>query len=170
LRAEVVDLMVEGLKEAGIDTVVSLPESKFKELYPVLADHEDFRYIMVTNEGEGVSIAAGAWLAGKKPIMLMENAGLRVAVEPLSRLGLTHGIPVLMVMCYTGDIGETNWWGVAHGQTLEPLLQALNIPYVVVRKTDEVKDALKRAMTHISVSLYHVAVIFAGDVTANVKR
>lgn len=166
MKEDAVNLVVEGLKEAGVEVIVTLPESRFKELYPVLYKSKDFRYIMVTNEAEGVSIAAGAWAAGKKAIMLMENAGLRVAMEPLARLGLTHGIPVMMVMCYTGDIGERNWWGIAHGQTMEPLLQAMNIPYIVVRKKDEVKDALKRAMSHISVSLYHVAVIIAGEVVA----
>jgi sulfopyruvate decarboxylase subunit alpha len=145
---------------------VTPPESKFKELYPVLYKDPDFRYIMVTNEAEGVSIAAGAWLAGKKPVVLMENAGFRMALEPLARLGLTHGIPVMMIMCYTGDIGERNWWGIAHGQTMEPLLRAMNVPYIVVREKKDVKDALKRAINHISVSLYHVAVILAGEVVA----
>ena len=164
MKKKALDIVLEGFKEAGVEVIVTLPESKFKEMYPVLYRGNDFRYIMVTNEAEGVSIAAGSWLAGKRSIMLMENAGLRVAIEPLSRLGLTHGIPVMMVMCYTGDIGERNWWGIAHGQTTEPLLKALNIPYIIVRKLDEVKDALKRAMDHISVSLYHVAVILAGEV------
>ncbi|MEL7567347.1 MAG: thiamine pyrophosphate-binding protein [Dehalobacterium sp.] len=166
MKEDAVNLVVEGLKEAGVETIVTLPESKFKELYPVLYNDPDFRYIMVTNEGEGVSIAAGAWAAGKKAVMIMENAGFRVAIEPLARFGQTHGIPVMMIMCYTGDIGERNWWGITHGQTMEPLLKALNIPYIVVRKKDEVKDALKRAMNHISVSLYHVAVILTGEVVA----
>ena len=98
--------------------------------------------------------------------MIMENAGLRVALEPLARLGQTHGIPVMMIMCYTGDIGERNWWGISHGQSMERVLRAMSIPYIVVRKKDEVKDALRRAMAHISVSLYHVAVVLAGEVVA----
>lgn len=166
MTKKAIDTVVKGLKEAGVNVIVTLPESNFKELYPVLYHDEEFRYIMVTNEAEGVSIAAGEWLAGKKPIMLMENAGFRVAIEPLARLGLTHGIPVMMLMCYTGDIGERNWWGVAHGQTMEPLLQAMRIPYIVVRRLDEVKGAFKRSMLHISVSLYHVAVILTGEVVA----
>jgi sulfopyruvate decarboxylase subunit alpha len=166
MKEDAVKLVVEALKEAGIEVIVCLPESKFKELYPVLYKDPDFRYIMVTNEAEGVSIAAGSWLAGKKAIMLMENAGLRVAMEPLARLGLTHGVPVMMIMCYTGDIGERNWWGIAHGQTMEPLLQTMRIPYIVVRKKEEVKDAIRRSIEHISVSLYHAAVVLAGDVVA----
>lgn len=159
-----VKLVQEALKEAGVEAIVTLPESKFKELYPVLAKDPDFEYIPVTNEGEGVSIAAGFWLGGKKAVMIMENAGFRVAIEPLARLGQTHGIPVLMIMCYTGDIGERNWWGITHGLTMEPLLEAMRIPYIVVRKADEVKDAIKRAVNHISVSLYHTAIILCGEV------
>ncbi len=163
MKEDAVRLVIESLKEAHIETIVTVPESQFKELYPALYKDPDFRYIMVTNEAEGVSIAAGCWAAGKKALMVMENAGLRVAVEPLSRLGLTHGIPVMMMMCSTGDIGERNWWGVAHGVTIEPLLQALRIPYITVRRKDELKDAIRRAAAHISVSLYHVAVILAGE-------
>ncbi len=166
MREDAVNLVIESLKEAEVEAIVTLPESKFKELYPALYRDKDFDYIMVTNEAEGVGIAAGYWAGGKKAVMLMENAGLRVAMEPLARLGLTHGIPVMMIMCYTGDIGERNWWGIAHGQTMEPLLDAMNIPYIVVRKKEDVKDAITRAAKHIHVSLYHVAVILAGEVVA----
>ena len=129
-----------------------------------LTKDPDLRYISVTNEGEGVSIASGLWLGGKSPIMIMENSGLRVACEPLSRLGITHGIPVLMMVGYVGDIGERNWWGVAHGIVMESLLQALRIPYITVRKVEEFKDAIERAKQHIAVSLYHVVIVMTGDV------
>ena len=64
----------------------------------------NFATLWLQNEAEGVSIATRTWLAGKKSIMFMENARLHVALEPLERLGLTHRIPILMVMCYTGDM------------------------------------------------------------------
>ena len=54
--------------------------------------------------------------------------------------------------------------GITHGLTMEPLLEAMRIPYIVVRKADEVKDAIKRAVNHISVSLYHTAIILCGEV------
>jgi sulfopyruvate decarboxylase subunit alpha len=165
MKEHSVNLVVESLKEAEINNIVTVPDSRFKELYPALASDPYFRYILVTNEGEGVSIVAGILLAGKGAVMLMENSGLRVAIEALSRFGYTHEIPVLMIMSYVGDIGEKNWWGVNHGLNMIPLLHAMRIPYIIVRKNDEIKDAILRAKHHTKVSKYHVAIILAGEVT-----
>ena len=40
------------------------------------------------NEGVGFSVCAGAWLGGKKPVLIMENSGLRVAAEYIARISL----------------------------------------------------------------------------------
>jgi len=158
------DLVIEGLKEAGVSVVCALPESHLKPVYVKAAKDPTFRYIPVTNEGEGASIAAGVWLTGKKSVMIMENSGLRMATESLARLGLTHGIPVVLLMSYRGDLGEPNWWGIPHGITMEPLLHALRIPYVVVRKAEEIIPAIVKARRSADTSKYHTAVIFSGEV------
>lgn len=156
-------LVVEGLKEAHINVITCLPESLLTPLYTLLQQDPYFRFIFVTNEGEGASIAAGAWLGGARAALLMENSGLRVATEALARLGLTYGVPVFMMMSYRGEIGEVNWWGIPHGLTMEPLLQTMRIPYIVTRKNDQIKDAIMRASAHITTSLYHAAVVLGGE-------
>jgi sulfopyruvate decarboxylase subunit alpha len=169
MKDSAVKLVIEGLKEAGVDTIVALPDSRLKELYPALANDPYFRYIPVTNEGEGVSIVAGVMLGGRGAVMLMENSGLRVAIEALSRLGYTHEIPVFMMMSYVGDIGEINWWGISHGLNMEPLLEAMRIPYTIVRKNEEIKDTIIRSKHHTEVSKYHVAIVLSGEVTSSVE-
>ncbi len=106
LKESSADLIIRGLKEAGVSVICALPESHLKPVYVKALEDPDFRYIPVTNEGEGTSIAAGVWLTGQKAVMIMENSGLRMATESLSRLGLTHGIPVVLLMSYRGDLGE----------------------------------------------------------------
>ena len=164
MRLESVQLFIEAIKEAGVETVVAMPESDFKELYPALAADTEIRYLPVSNENVGASIAAGMWAGGKKAILIMENTGIRMGAESLSRMGLTHGLPVVMLMPYRGEIGEPNWWGIEHGITMEPILKALRIPYEVVREEDKLKSAIKRAIRHASVSLYHVAVVVGREV------
>ena len=121
-------IVVEGLKEAGIDHIVCLPESMLVPIYSMLREDPFFKFIFVTNEGEGASICGGLWLGGKKAVLIMENSGLRMACEALARLGMTNSIPVLMIMCPRGEIGEVNWWGIPHTLTMEPVLKALRIP------------------------------------------
>jgi len=152
-----------GLKQAGVSVACFLPDSLMKELYPALVLHQDIRAIPVTNEGEGAAICGGVWLSGKRAVLVMENSGLRAAAEPLARLGLGAGIPVVMIMSYRGDLGEPNWWAIPHGITMEPMLKAMRIPYRVVRKACEVRTAIRDAYVTACTSKYHAAVILSGE-------
>src|ERR1700751_2711754 len=126
------DGVIAGLKTAGGSAVCYLPDSLFKELYPALDADADIRTIRVTNEGEGAAICGGVFLSGKRAALVMENSGLRAAIEPLARMGMGAGIPVVMLMSHRGDLGENNWWAIPHGMTMEPLLDAMRIPYRLV--------------------------------------
>jgi hypothetical protein len=46
---------------------------------------------------------------------------------------------------------------------MEPILNALNIPYRVVRRLDDIKAAVTKAVTHADSSQYPTAVIFADE-------
>ncbi|TIV05528.1 MAG: sulfopyruvate decarboxylase, partial [Mesorhizobium sp.] len=105
----------------------------------------DIRTIRVTNEGEGAAICGGVFLSGKRAALVMENSGLRASVEPLARMGLGAGIPVVMLMSYRGELGENNWWAIPHGITMEPVLDALRIPYRVVREEEKIERAIADA-------------------------
>ena len=105
MQASTVEQVIAGLKTAGVTVVCYLPDSLLKELYPALDRDPDIRTIRVTNEGEGAAICGGIWLSGKKSALIMENSGLRAATEPLARMGMGAGIPVVMIMSYRGDLG-----------------------------------------------------------------
>jgi thiamine pyrophosphate-dependent acetolactate synthase large subunit-like protein len=92
LRQAAVDAVIGGLKRAGVSVVCYLPDSLFKELYPALDSDPDIRTVRVTNEGEGAAICGGVFLSGKRAALIMENSGLRAAIEHLARLGLGAGI------------------------------------------------------------------------------
>jgi sulfopyruvate decarboxylase subunit alpha len=159
-----VDAVIRGLKRAGVSIVCYLPESLFKELYPALDADPDLRTIPVTNEGEGAAICGGVFLSGKRAVLVMENSGLRASVEPLARMGLGAGIPVVMLMSYRGDLGENNWWAIPHGITMEPVLQALRIPYRVVREEAAIETAIADAYASAYASYYHAAVALGGSI------
>ena len=159
------ELMIEGLREAGVSVVAALPESLLFRFYRAMAEEPGFRYIRVSNEADMPGILAGAYLGGKRAVMVMENSGLRQACEPIARFAHTYHMPLVMFMAYRGDVGEYNWWGHAHARTMEPLLEALRIPYRVIRSLDEIKPAIKRAVRHADSGQWPVALIFAGQCT-----
>lgn len=164
MTPESVDAVIRGLKAAGVTVVAYLPDSLLKELYPALDAHPGIRTVQVTNEGEGAAICGGVFLSGKRAVLVMENSGLRASAEPLARMGLGSGIPVVMVMSYRGELGENNWWAVPHGITMEPMLNALRIPYRVVRHEEEIEQAVVDSYEWSYSAYYHSAVVLAGGI------
>jgi sulfopyruvate decarboxylase subunit alpha len=163
LQQAAVDAVIGGLKRAGVSVVCYLPDSLFRELYPALDADPGIKAIRVTNEGEGAAICGGVFLSGRRAALIMENSGLRAAAEPLARLGLGAGIPVIMVMSYRGELGENNWWAIPHGITMEPLLDALRIPYRVVRDAGQVERAITDAFDWSYAAYQHCAIAIGGE-------
>ena len=152
-----------GLREAGIDFVSGLPDGWQRNLHELVEADPYFRYVPVCNEGVGFSVCAGAWLGGRKTALIMENSGLRVAAEYIARISLGTGVPVVLLMSYRGDAGETEHWGVPHGIVTEPLLHALRIPFQVVRHRVDLRAAIKRAHRSSEAQLHPTAVLVSGD-------
>lgn len=159
-----VDAVIRGLKGAGVSVACYLPDSLFKPLYPALDADADIRTIRVTNEGEGAAICGGVFLSGKRAVLVMENSGLRASIEPLARMGLGAGIPVVMLMSYRGELGESNWWAIPHGQTMAPLLAALRIPYRIVTQEADIERAIGDAYAWAYAANYHSAIVLGGEV------
>jgi len=164
MRAEVTQAVVEGLRTAGIDFVSYLPETWMHDVYDTVLADDEFEVVLGTNEGECVAICAGAWLGGRRAVAIFENSGLRVAAETLARLGIGHGIPVLMIMPFRGDLGDKDWWAQPHGHTLVPMLEALGVRYRIVRDAADVKSSIVRAWETLHSSKSPVAVVLGAEV------
>lgn len=154
---------IAGLREAGIDFVSGLPDGWQRPLHELVEADPDIQYVPACNEGAGFSVCAGAWLGGKKSALIMENSGLRVASEYIARISLGTGVPVLLMLSYRGDVGETEHWGIPHGIVVEPLLKALRIPYLVIREPDRLRSAIVRAQRIAEAQLHPAAVLVSGD-------
>lgn len=163
LKAEAVNEFIQGLSEAGIDFVCYLPESWLYEVYQELPKRTEFVTIPTESETTGICICAGAWLGGRTPAMIMENSGIFEACLAICKLGIGHRIPLLLLASYRGDVGDQNFWAMPH--SLSPkVLEALRIPYIIVRRTDEIRSSIRRARSTFDASKYPVAVLFTGEV------
>jgi sulfopyruvate decarboxylase subunit alpha len=169
MEKRLASLVIEGLKRAHVKFVIALPDSLLRGVYEAAEQDPDIRYVPVTHEGEGACVAAGTWIVGARSVLVMENSGVRSACEALGRLGLANGIPVTMLMGYRGDLGEPYHWGIDHGLTMEPLLKAMEIPYWIIDREEQIIPAVTRAVIHGVSSLYHSAVIFRSPLVVGDK-
>lgn len=157
------DVFLDALEAAGVEIVAALPESHLKHVYAKLVDDERFRYLRVTNEAELPGLMAGAYLGGKKSVMIMENSGIRQCCEAVARFAYSHHVPLVMIMAYRGDLGEKNWWGHAHSQNMKPILDALRIPVWFLRRLDQIQPHIEGALRHADASQWPVALVLSGE-------
>jgi sulfopyruvate decarboxylase alpha subunit len=90
-------------------------------------------YLPAAREDLAVGMAAGAYLAGKNPCVLMQNSGLGYSLNAFTSLNLIFKIPVLLIIGYRGagpDAPE-HW---VMGRSCTKVLEAVAIPYWVPEK------------------------------------
>jgi phosphonopyruvate decarboxylase len=90
----------------GFDFYTGVPCSFLTPLINGVISDKRLAYVGAASEGEAVAIAAGAWLAGKKPIVMFQNSGLGNAVNPLTSLNAPFRIPSLLITTWRGQPGR----------------------------------------------------------------
>lgn len=154
--------ILQGLKNAGIDFVASLPDEKMVELIRALAEDAAITHVPLCREEEGIGICAGAYLAGRRTAIVMQNAGLLNSCNALTTTSLQFQIPILLLVYYAGDIGDRGFTTL--GGVTEPVLQALGFRTYVLRKREEVEATLGGAQMLAEDSKRPVAVLLTKTV------
>jgi sulfopyruvate decarboxylase subunit alpha len=154
--------IVAGLKKAGIDFVATLPEGKTFELTSAVERDTELTHVPLCREEEGIGICAGAYLAGKKTAIIMQNAGFLNSCNALTTTSLQLQIPILMLIYYAGDIGDRGFTTL--GSVTEPVLQAMGFRSYVLRKPEDTDEILRGAQILADDSKKPVAVLLAKSV------
>ena len=87
----------------GFSFYTGVPCSLLTPFINHVIDDEKLHYVMAANEGEAVSIAAGAKLGGRGSVAIMQNSGLGNAVNPLTSLHAIFKIPILLIITWRGE-------------------------------------------------------------------
>src|SRR5579871_505480 len=89
----------------GFDFYTGVPCSFLTPLINGVLSDRSLHYVGAASEGEAVAIAAGAWLAGRRTVVMCQNSGLGNAVNPLTSLNFPFRIPTLFVTTWRGQPG-----------------------------------------------------------------
>jgi sulfopyruvate decarboxylase subunit alpha len=95
-------LVLDVLARHGVTDIVSLPDNSSAALLSLLRQSADIRLLSVTREGEAFAMAAGLWLGGRKPLVLIQNTGLLESGDSLRGTLVRMRIPVVCLVTYRG--------------------------------------------------------------------
>jgi len=157
--------LVQSLKNAGIDFVTYLPETRLSQIIPLIRDDSEIELIATASEQEAVTIAAGATLGGKQAAVYMENTGIYVSSYGLLTVGKQLGVPILLVVGYLGGIPDrrNSFLYATIGSHTIPVLRALGIESMVLEDGDKLEDKVQDAVRAANALRAPFALLFAGE-------
>ncbi|KLD73557.1 phosphonopyruvate decarboxylase [Xanthomonas hyacinthi] len=136
----------------GFNFYTSVPCSYLTSLLNGVLSDPDAPHVAAASEGEAIGIAAGAYLAGRLPVVMLQNSGLGNAVNPLTSLNHVFQIPCLLICSWRGCHGVADEpQHAVMGQITHSLLDVLRIPHArFPSEPDQVEPTLRAAYACIA--------------------
>lgn len=94
--------LLNELKRVGLTHMIGLPDNSSAPLFDLLQNERRVRGIAVTREGEAFAIAAGLWMGGKAPAVLIQNTGLLESGDSLRGTAMRMRVPLLCLITCRG--------------------------------------------------------------------
>lgn len=152
--------MIRILREAGIDLVATLPCDRTKRLSALFPRH--FDEVKLLREEDGVGIAAGAYLGGRRPAMAIQSSGLGNMMNALLSLSRTYGLPLPIVASWRGVCREAIPAQVPFNRALPAMLDAFEIPYESILEPGDLPRVARVVETAYAEGTPAVALILPG--------
>src|SRR5258708_13323892 len=96
------EIVLEEMKKNGVTHVVWLPDSETNWLYLLMQAEPSLHLLPVSREGLAFSMAAGLFVGGKTPIILIQYTGLLESGDSLRGWGLGLNIPLILIVAFLG--------------------------------------------------------------------
>jgi sulfopyruvate decarboxylase alpha subunit len=132
-----------GLHAAGSRHVVYVPDNPLSHVLRALREnYADVETTIATREEEAFGIAAGLYLGGKRPTVMLQSSGLGNSINALTSLLVPYQIPALILISMRGDAGEWNSAQVPMGRAVAPICDAIGLPHATASSPETTADTV----------------------------
>ncbi|MGI8913318.1 MAG: thiamine pyrophosphate-binding protein [Chloroflexota bacterium] len=149
------------LKRHGVTHFVWLPDSESAVLYDLVRRDADISLVQVCREGESFAVAAGLFVAGKKPVVVIQSTGFFESGDSVRGLALWLRLPLLLLIGYRGWQPDGQAQDTA-ARFLEPVLDAWRIDHRIVQSSDDI-DLFEAALAEAEEGSTLSAVLIAAE-------
>ena len=115
------------IDEIDPEFVLEIPSSTLSEILDHCGARPGSRTFPLTREEEGVGIAAGLALAGRRVLMIIQDNGLGNALTALTTFPLAYHVPLLLLVARRGGLGEYNSMIHTFSERVEEIVEAAGL-------------------------------------------
>src|SRR3984885_4328324 len=141
------EIMAGVLKQQKVDLVTYVPDNVLRPLIDLVHADPFFTTFAVARADEGLGINAGAWMGGRRAILLMQTSGFATLANTLASLSVPFQIPSLMMVSERGTMGEFNIGQQLVARTMRPVLDTLLIENHTMTHVEDVEFIMDRSIT-----------------------
>jgi sulfopyruvate decarboxylase subunit alpha len=120
------------LTRLGITHVVTVPDSTIGPWGEVITATPGIRLVRVCREGEAWEVAAGLYLGGARPLVMIQCTGLFESGDALRNVLHDWQLPIPSVIGYRSYLNQDTLPGDTCLTFTEPILRAWNIDYRLI--------------------------------------
>jgi len=133
-----------GLRAVGSRHIVYVPDNPLSHVLRILGEaYSDVRTTVATREEEAFGIAAGLYLGGGRPTVMLQSSGLGNSLNALTSLLLPYKIPTLIVISMRGDAGEWNDAQVPMGRAVRAICDAIGVPHATAETPEMTAETVR---------------------------
>jgi sulfopyruvate decarboxylase alpha subunit len=103
-----------------------------------------FTVLCPAREEEAVGIVSGAYMAGRRGIVLMQTSGFASLPNVLASLAVPYQIPLLMMISERGTLGDHQLAQAIVCRTMRPILESLGIEHHAITRLEDVEFIVER--------------------------
>ena len=118
--------------DLGITHVVWLPDTTLGQWDEALRNAEGLQLVQVCREGEAWALAAGLYLGGGKPIVVIQCTGLFESGDALRNVAHDYRLPIFGLVGYRSYLNAESLPGDTCLKFTEPILEAWALDSVFI--------------------------------------
>lgn len=159
-------LILAELKKQRVTHVVGVPDNGSRALFEQLFTDPDIELILVSREGEVFGVAAGLWLGGARPVVLIQNTGFLEAGDAFRGTVYNMAVPLVMLIGYRGyktlqpDAPRVD----TAAAFFEPTLKVWAVPYTLLFDDQDVPQ-IPAAFAKVGETSMPAAVVLVEETT-----
>jgi sulfopyruvate decarboxylase subunit alpha len=152
--------LIRLLADEGVTDIVWLPDSTLGSWEEAILSEPRLRLTRVCREGEAWGIAAGLWIGGRTPVVVIQNTGFFESGDALRNVLYDLGLPIFSLVGYRSYLlsGSRD----TARRFTEPLVSAWDLEPVLVVSDDDLPRVAAHYRRAISEHRHAVVLIAEG--------
>ena len=154
--------IADELASCDVKLVASLPDNWLMELINTVARDDRFVHVPVNREESAIGLCSGAYMGAMGSAALMGASGFMTVIYALTKINYTYQIPLFLMATLRGAPGDHHKHHVSNGLYLLPVLEAIDMPYTIIEKPEEI-SLISRCYHHTRTVSRPMVVLFTRD-------